>query len=304
MFTLVVTNRKGGTAKTTTAVNLASEYARQGQRCLLIDLDAQGHSGLGLGIEPLSPEGRPQSILANGRQSLNSLLHETCFDNLFFIPPGQMPDTKALQKERLLNFLARKQLAYHFDIVVIDTPPNAGIEQSAALMSADAVVIPFMPSPLGKTSVQQLLHDMKNTPSKNTSRRIPFALIPIMLDPRVNLDNRILSEMISAHGTKKILRGVRRNVKLAEAFDAGQPVNIFAARSRGAFDYHMLAEDIAGLWPKMLPRQNPLSFRETAEIKTLPTIDRKNEAEKTPLIPDTMTHRGIRLKDKCSQWNG
>ncbi len=294
MFTLVVTNRKGGTAKTTTAVNLAAEFARQGQRCLLIDLDSQGHSAMGLGIEPLTPDSQPHSILANGRQSLNRLLHETCYQNLFFIPAGQVSEKQTLQQERLLNFLARKQLSHHFDLVIIDTPPNAGIEQTAALMSADAVVIPFLPSPLGKEGVQQLLDDMKNISAKYNRKRIPYGLIPIMLDPRVNLDNRILSDMISMHGTEKILRGVRRNVTLAEAFDAGQPVNVFAARSRGAFDYHMLAEDIAGLWPKLLPKQNPLSFRKTADIKTL---------KKPAIIPESQTHRGIRLKDKCVQWN-
>ena len=295
MFTLVVTNRKGGTAKTTTAVNLAAEFAKQGQRCLLIDLDNQGHSAIGLGIEPLNPDSQPQSILANGRQSLNSLLHETRYENLFFIPAGQLNEKQTLQKERLQNFLARKQLAQHFDLVVIDTPPNAGIEQTAALMSADAVVIPFLPSPLGKAGVQHLLDDMKAIPAKNNRKQIPFGLIPIMLDPRVNLDNRILSDMISLHGAERILRGVRRNVTLAEAFDAGQPVNVFAARSRGAFDYHMLAEDISGLWPTLLPKQNPLSFRKTAEIKTM---------KKPAVIPEPHSHRGIRLKDKCAQWNG
>jgi len=295
MFTLVVTNRKGGTAKTTTAVNLAAEFAKQGQRCLLIDLDNQGHSAIGLGIEPLTPDSQPQSILANGRQSLNRLLHETRYENLFFIPAGKVSEKQTLQKERLQNFLARKQLAHHFDLVVIDTPPNAGIEQTAALMSADAVVIPFLPSPLGKAGVQHLLTDMKAIAAKNNRKQIPFGLIPIMLDPRVNLDNRILGDMISIHGSEKILRGVRRNVTLAEAFDAGQPVNAFAARSRGAFDYHMLAEDITGLWPKLLPKQNPLSFRETAEIKSL---------KKPATTPEPQTHRGIRLKDKCAQWNG
>jgi chromosome partitioning protein len=295
MFTLVVTNRKGGTAKTTTAVNLAAEFAKQGQRCLLIDLDNQGHSAIGLGIEPLTPDSQPQSILANGRQSLNRLLHETRYENLFFIPVGKVSEKQTLQKERLQNFLGRKQLAHHFDLVVIDTPPNAGIEQTAALMSADAVVIPFLPSPLGKAGVQHLLADMKVIAAKNNRNQIPFGLIPIMLDPRVNLDNRILGDMISIHGSEKILRGVRRNVTLAEAFDAGQPVNAFAARSRGAFDYHMLAEDITGLWPKLLPKQNPLSFRKTAEIKSL---------KKPATTPEPQTHRGIRLKDKCAQWNG
>ena len=296
MFTLVVTNRKGGTAKTTTAVNLAAEFAKQGQRCLLIDLDNQGHSGIGLGIEPLEPGIQPQSILANGRQSLNRLLHETRYDNLFFIPPGLVSDKQSMQKERLQNFLARKQLARHFDLVVIDTPPNAGIEQTAAVMSADAVVIPFLPSPLGKAGVEQLLGDMKKIEASINQKPIPFGLIPIMVDPRVNLDKQILSDMIRIYGSDKILRGVRRNVKLAEAFDAGQPVNVFASRSRGAFDYHMLAEDIVGLWPKLLPQQNPLSFRKTAEIKTL-----KNN----PIIPEPQqSHRGIRLKDKCVQWNG
>ena len=298
MFTLVVTNRKGGTAKTTTAVNLAAEFAKQGKRCLLIDLDPQGHSGLGLGFKPLPDTASNLSILANGRQSLNSLLHETDIENLFFIPPGRHDAAKVRQPARLSNFLNRKQVTATFDIVVIDTPPNAGIEQTAGLLAADGVLIPFMPTPLGKAGVHQLLEDMQAIMPGNSHRKIKYGLIPIMLDPRVKLDNQILSDMINTHGTEKILRGVRRNVRLAEAFDAGQPVNRFDARCRGAFDYHMLAEDIASLWPHIHPRQSSLSFREQAEIKSFPV------RQKTPAIPADRSHRGIRLKDKCVQWNG
>ncbi len=299
MFTLVVTNRKGGTAKTTTAVNLAAEFARQGKRCLLIDLDPQGHSGMGLGFKALPGTASNLSILANGRHSLNSLLHETNIENLFFIPPGQHEASRVPKTERLMRFLSRKQVTSKFDITVIDTPPNAGIEQTAALMAADGVLIPFMPTPLGKAGVHQLIEDMKTIPSKNGFPKIHYGLIPIMLDPRVKLDNQVLSEMISIHGNEKILRGVRRNVRLAEAFDAGQPVNIFDARCRGAFDYHMLAEDITSLWPKIQPRQTTLSFRQQAEIRVLPT--RKKPAS-TP--SSGSSHRGIRLKDRCVQWNG
>lgn len=298
MFTLVVSNRKGGTAKTTTAVNLAAEYAHQGYRSLLIDLDAQGHSGIGLGFQPLHESARPQSILANGRQTLQNLLHETRFENLFYIAPGNINEKQTLQAERLHRFLSRKQLAASFDIVIIDTPPHAGIEQTASLMAADGLIIPFLPSPLGKAGVQQLISDLKNIKPMNGKKTISYGLIPIMMDTRVNLDKQILSDLIAEHGSEKLLRGVRRNVKLAEAFDAGEPVNVFAARSRGAFDYHMLAEDIAGLWPAISSGQSPLSFREKAQVSTFPAQRRKEKPANT-----SENHRGIRLKDRCVQWN-
>ena len=294
MFTLVVTNRKGGTAKTTTAVNLAAEFSKQGRRCLLIDLDPQGHCGLGVGAQTQNRTSDHHHILANSRQALDKLLHETSHDNLFFIPPGRKTENQEFKKERLQKFLSRKQLHSYFDIAVVDTPPNAGLEQEAAIHAADGVLIPFLPTPLGKTGIKDLMQDLSKT---------PYGLIPIMLDNRVNLDKQILSDVIAEHGTEKILRGVRRNVKLAEAFDAGQPVNIFDAKSRGAFDYHMLAEDIASLWPRLYPRQTPLSFREQAQIKRFP-----RKLPEKPVKPvteeSTVTHRGIRLKDKCVQWNG
>ena len=297
MFTLVVTNRKGGTAKTTTAVNLAAEFARQGKRCLLIDLDPQGHSGIGLGFKALPATASRLSILSNSRQSLTSLLHETEIGNLFFIPPGTPHDNKDPQPERLLKFLSRKQIISKFDLAVIDTPPNAGTEQAAALMAADGVLIPFMLTPLGRAGVHQLVEDMERIKSKHASGKHRYGLIPIMMNNRVKLDNQVLSDMISIHGTEKILRGVRRNVRLAEAFDAGQPVNVFDARSRGAFDYHMLSQDLHSLWPQLFPRQDSLSFREQAEIKAFP-VRKKSAGATSP-----SGHRGIRLKDRCLQWN-
>lgn len=295
MFTLVIANRKGGSAKTTTAVNLAAEYAQQGRRCLLIDLDAQCHSALGLGVKPHTPGSHWQSLLENGRQRLFSLLHSTSVDNLFYIPAGLSRGGNA-KAQRLQQFLARKQLQQHFDLVIMDTPPHAGIEQDAALLAADALVIPFQLTPLGREGVAQLVNDLQLA-SKSRQRPLSFGLIPIMLDNRVNLDRQVLAEIIREYGQQRLLRGVRRNVSLAEAFDAGAPVNQFAARSRGAFDYHMLADDIARLWPDILPRQDTLSFRHRAEVSTLPVVTRKNQP--APEQP----HRGIRLKKNCRQWH-
>lgn len=297
MFTLVVTNRKGGSAKTTTAVNLAAEFAKQGKRSLLIDLDPQGHSGIGVGFKPLSETGSRQSILNNSRQALARLLHQTDINNLFFIPSGQHDADKQAQADRLAKFLARKQIHSSFDITVIDTPPNAGVEQTASILAADGVLIPFMPTPLGKEGVKQLLDDMIDITATAGTRKPGYGLIPIMLDSRVNLDKQILSDMINIHGTEKILRGVRRNVRLAEAFEAGQPVNIFDARSRGAFDYHMLSQDLQSLWPNLFPMQESLSFRKQAQIKVFPST------KKTPAKNEPVTHRGIRLKANCFRWN-
>lgn len=292
MFTLIITNRKGGTAKTTTAVNLAGEFARQGKRCLLLDLDPQAHAGIGLGFTPLQKDARPRSIFVNGRQSLLSLLHKTALDNLFYIPPGTH-ENRDLKADRLVNFLKRKQLQQHFDIVVIDTPPVDGIEQQAALNAADGVLIPFMPTPLGKAGVKDITCDIQAI-RRSANKRLQYALIPIMLDNRVRLDNQILSDLIGIHGLERILRGVRRNVKLAEAFEVGMPVHHYDARCRGAFDYHMLAEDIAGLWPGLYPQQEPLSFRAPAPAALEPARS----------LPRSKSHRGIRLKNQCNVWNG
>jgi chromosome partitioning protein len=291
MFTLVITNRKGGTAKTTTAVNLAAEFARQGKRCLLIDLDPQGHAGIGLGFSALKNGSQPQSILHNGRQSMLSLLHETAVDNLFYVPPGDHDSSRA-NPDRLISFIGRKQLQEQFDIVVMDTPPHKGIEQQAALMAADGVLVPFMPTPLGKAGVQDITRDIDEL-NLGRSNRLKYGLIPIMMDTRVRLDNQILSELIGLHGMERILRGVRRNVKVAEAFDAGKPVHHYDAGCRGAFDYHMLAEDLSSIWPDLYPQQDTLSFKKPV----LASLESARPAAQQ------RSHRGIRLKDHCPVWN-
>lgn len=295
MFTLVVSNRKGGTAKTTTAVNLAAEFSHQGLRCLLIDLDPQGHSGLGLGITTTDAKQDRPGLLADSRQALSRVVINTGINNLFFIPPGSGHGTNP-QADRLQRFLQRKQLSTRFDVIVIDTPPNAGIEQSAALLAADGVLLPFMPTPLGRVGVQHLLDDLQAL-TATPRHKLSYALVPIMLDPRVKLDRAVLADMIRMHGSHRLLRGVRRNVRLAEAFDAGQPVNRFDARSRGAFDYHMLSQELGALWPALYPSQASLSFRPTAEVHSLP-------AQQNPSERNKRSHRGIRLKNHCRQWHG
>jgi len=299
MFTLVVTNRKGGTAKTTTAVNLAAEFAQQGKRCLVIDLDPQGHTGLGLGFQSEDKNHQAQSILVNARQSVNQLIRQTDITNLSFISSTTLTENDAIKINRLENFLNRKQLVEKFDITVIDTPPNAGPEQQAAINCADGIIIPFMPSPLGKAGVQQILQDIKSKTARPNKSNANYALVPIMVDSRIKLDNRIVSEMVSEYGIEKMLRGIRRNVRLAEAFDAGQPVNLYDAHSRGAFDYHMLAEDISSIWPKLYAGKASL-----VEKANLSIISDQTIRSRIKIKPNTHnSHRGIRLKSSCHQWN-
>jgi len=245
---LMVCNRKGGTGKTTTAVNLAAEFAARGRRTLLVDLDTQGHAGLGVGLSPPA-KGSPtvHDLFRRPDLRLVQVITPTAHPNLWVAPADPLFDGIGADGDcrRLAREFARAEIADAFDVVVMDTPPSLDIASMNGMAAARDVLIPVFPHALGLDGVQQLVRLIFRFASGGNPGLRLAGLLPIMLDPRINLHRVVMGELTRQFGAERILRPIRCDIRLAEAFHARQPVRVFAPRGRGALDFHLLADELA-----------------------------------------------------------
>lgn len=241
---LAISNRKGGTGKTTTAVNLAAEFAARGYRVLLVDTDSQGHCALGLGVSwrkgmpsvhDLFDDQPPvwsDCILPTQVAGLDLIAANTRFEGLW-----GTEDTGILRR-------ALTQAQQHYDLIFLDTPPSVDLVLINALTAASGVLIPAVPHHLGAEGVRQLTQLFYRVASRDNPQLKLLGIVPVMADTQVPGHQEVVRELRQAFGPGRMLRGVRRDQRLAEAFAAGQPIRDFAPRCRGAMDYFMLTEQL------------------------------------------------------------
>ncbi len=155
MLIISVANRKGGTGKTTTAVNLAAEMAARGHKTLLIDLDTQGHAGYGLGVDFRKIKYFAHDIFEKQDFDFYQAIYETDFENLYISPAN----THFINKQgkfyelTLYNVLIKLN---EFQRIIIDTPPTLDIFLISALCASKGIIIPFLPHFLAAIGVKQM----------------------------------------------------------------------------------------------------------------------------------------------------
>jgi len=244
-LTLAITNRKGGSGKTTTAVNLAAEWGRQGHRVLLIDLDSQGHAAIGVGCRAARrSEEHVHQLLHRPELALMDVVQLTPIRNVCLAPANTDFCAQELPVSILKQALQSEAVAMAFDRVVLDTPPTMDSVLISALVAAHSVLVPFVPHHLSAVGVRQLAKLFYKVATLHNPDLRLLGLLPIMMDRKLKLQQRVMADLGQQFGRERILRGIRSNIKLAEAFEAGEPIFSYAPRSSGAMDYQLMAEEI------------------------------------------------------------
>lgn len=246
MHVITVSNRKGGTGKTTVSVNLASELALAGRRVLLIDLDSQGHCAVGLGIKVGAGEATVHRLFLDPEAKLFDAIRPTALDSLFLAPADPCFDhgTSIRNGIRLKTALADELLETCFDIVVIDTPPSLDALLMNALMCATRVLIPYVPHPLSFEGVRQLVRALFLVMTRHNKALKLLGLLPTMSTERVRQHRTVTGCVGKEFGESKILPAIRADIRLAEAMAAGKPIRLYAPKSRGAEDFARLTEEV------------------------------------------------------------
>ncbi|HLA35752.1 MAG TPA: ParA family protein [Rhodocyclaceae bacterium] len=249
---VAVSNRKGGTGKTTVAVNLAAELAAMGRRVLLVDLDSQGHCAVGVGLKPVAGTPTAHSLFVDGEARLSAAVLATAFAHLSLAPADQLFEhgSGLRDERRLAQALAEDEIAGRYDVVVIDTPPSLDYLLLNALAAAHWVLVPYVPHHLSFEGVRQLMRVMFKVMSSVNPRLKIMGFLPTMAAEHVRQHRAITGEVSRQFGAHRVLEGIRSDIRLAEAFAVGKPIRYYAPKCRGAEDYAILAQGVAALLEK------------------------------------------------------
>jgi chromosome partitioning protein len=247
---LVITNRKGGTGKTTTSVNLAAELAARGDRVLLVDLDTQGHCAVGVGVAVQKGEPTVHGLFSNG-QPLTPAIRETNWENLHLLPADPLFEHGSGSRDESLlrRALADEGLHEHYDSILLDTPPSLDILLLNALNAADRVLVPFLPHYLAGEGVRQLARVLFRVASNRANQGLRvMGFLPIMVDTRIGQHKQVMGSVAHQFGASRMLDGIRNDIRVAESFAAGKPVRYYAPKSRAAEDFLNVTEAVLARW--------------------------------------------------------
>jgi len=246
--TIAVTNYKGGSAKTTTVVNLAAALAESGHRVLVIDIDPQGSSSAWLGVDD-DVDGVAEAIA--GRMSLSELLYETTAPGVVLVPASPSIVVADPQEETqiALGFMrAMDRLPKLWDIVIIDCPPTLGYLAIAPMSVCQEVLIPVEARVLAMAGLTGVLETMDRV-----RRRLnPDLRLTGVVACRVNRTSHaraIVARLAEQFSESFMTTTVRESIRLAEAPSFQLPITLFAPSSTGAEDYRALARELMVGWP-------------------------------------------------------
>ena len=244
---LAITNQKGGVGKSTTAINLSDCLAAKGEKILVIDMDPQGNTTSGLGIEKSSVETSVYDLLM-GEADPKETVMKTAFENLYLIPAtedlagAEIELLDADEREmRLKNGLSKLKKKY--DRVIIDCPPSLSILTINSLTAADSVLIPIQCEYYALEGLSQMLNTTDLIRERLNPKLKIEGIVFTMFDARTNLSQEVVQNVKDNLDIKVFKTIIPRNVRLAEAPSYGLPVNRYDRSSTGAVAYRRLASE-------------------------------------------------------------
>lgn len=245
--TVAICNQKGGVGKTVTAINLSAFLAAYGHRTLLIDLDPQGHSGLGFGIETEALERSVYDVLVNGGSSPEEAI-VSLRPNLDLLPSNidlssaELELARFEKRERRVQNLV-ESLGDRYAYIVIDCPPSLGILTLNALVASQIVIIPVTPSFL---SIHGLLKVTETIDAliDSLALEIRIFLLITFFEKQLREAQLQRSRLERLFGKDLLKTVVRKNTRLNEATRTGRSIYEYDRYAPGCRDYFNLAKEI------------------------------------------------------------
>ena len=245
---IAIANQKGGVGKTTTSINLSACLAEAGKKVLTIDIDPQGNTTSGLGIDKEEVENTVYELII-GEAKLDECIASSEYGTVDVLPSNVnlagaeieligMEDKEYILKKHI------DTVKDQYDYVIIDCPPSLNILTVNAMTTADTVLVPIQCEYYALEGLAQLIHTINLVKNRLNPDLELEGVVFTMFDARTNLSLQVV-ENVKNNLKQNIYKSIiPRNVRLAEAPSHGMPINIYDPKSAGAEGYRDLAQEV------------------------------------------------------------
>lgn len=243
---IAILNQKGGVGKTTTTINLAAYLAKSGKRVLVCDLDPQGNSTSGMGVDKQALSATLYDVLFL-RAEASNIIQKVTASNIFLLPANAQLAGAEVELVSVPNreFQLKRVLEnLDYDIVLVDCPPSLGLLSVNALTAATDVLIPVQAEYYALEGLSQLLSVITQVHTALNPNLNLLGIILTMYDSRTSLSDQVKAEIEKHFGAKLFETVIPRNVRLAEAPSFGKTIAEHDKWSKGARSYKALAKEL------------------------------------------------------------
>ncbi len=245
---IAIANQKGGVGKTTTSINLSSCIAAKGKKVLVIDMDPQGNTTSGYGIEKNELENTIYELIM-GDCTVEDCILKEILPNVSLLPSNVNLAGAEIEligvKDK--DFILKNEIDWvrdTYDFIIIDCPPSLNLLTVNAMTTADSVLVPIQCEYYALEGLSQLIHTVNLVKERLNPDLDMDGVVFTMYDSRTNLSNQVVDNVKSNLKQKVYDTLIPRNIRLAEAPSYGQPINVYDPKSAGAESYMALADEV------------------------------------------------------------
>ncbi len=245
---MAIANQKGGVGKTTTTINLAAALAERGKRVLIIDMDPQGNTSSGLGIDKDELDTTVYQLMI-GENSFDECVQKDVFENLDVLAAnvnlaGIEIETMDMEDRNYILNNIISEVRDQYDFIIIDCPPSLNTLTINSMTTADSVLVPIQCEYYALEGLSQLIYTINLVKDRLNPRLRINGVVFTMYDGRTNLSMQVI-ENVRNHLNQTIYDTIiPRGVRLAEAPSHGLPITQYDRRSTGAKAYLALADEV------------------------------------------------------------